>query len=218
MGRRWYQSKNHLVKGGTPPLYKPVEDILAKIVKGKKVLDIGCNAGLVSFLASKNGAYSVTGLDFESIYFQQALEMKSKWEEKYNLKNIKFHKGNIIENLDLISENNFFMFLRVLYHIRSYEEKTPNSIRTGVELVFNRIRQVKNPIIFLQGNPGRYKYVKEGEGLWGSNGQSLATIDGMKLLLKKFGFHSTVMPEEIVIGTKRDDKDLRERIIKCLKG
>lgn len=218
MSKDWYQNKSDLLAGKTPSLYQPIEKVLSRIVKGKNVLDMGCNAGVVSLVASKCGAGRVMGIDFKQKYIDQANKVKQIWERMYGLRDVKFKQYNIVEYPNIINDFNFFIFIRVLYHIRCGEDKTPNNIQLGIELVFNKIRQTKYPIILLQGNPGRYKYVKPKEGLYGSNGQMLATIDGMKELLGSFGFRSIVLPDEIVIGVHKDvPYDKVKKFAKCLK-
>lgn len=94
--------------------FERFESSLPKSLKGKSVLDIGCNAGFYSIEMKRRGADRVLGIDSDDRYLAQA-ELAS---EALGVRGIKFRKldvydvGAIGERFDLI------IFMGVLYHLR----------------------------------------------------------------------------------------------------
>jgi len=87
---------------------------LPKSLKGKSVLDIGCNAGFYSIEMKRRGAERVLAMDFDDRYLDQA-KLAS---EVLGFDDIEFRKldvynvGAIGEKFDLV------IFMGVLYHLR----------------------------------------------------------------------------------------------------
>jgi len=88
----WEQIGNHLLKRNIFVLgrYKNmVELVNNEKVKGKKLLDIGCGDGVLSYLFAKEG-YEVSGIDYSDIAIEFA-------KEKTKNLNIDFRQGSAYE-------------------------------------------------------------------------------------------------------------------------
>ena len=57
---------------------------------GKKVLDVGCGSGRVSFMLAKEGA-NVTGVD----YSENMLNLAKNYQTKHGISNVKFVHGDL---------------------------------------------------------------------------------------------------------------------------
>ena len=87
--------------------------VIPDSLKGKSVLDIGCNAGFYAMEMKRRGAERVLGLDTHDDYLEQA-----RFAAGINGLNIEFRKlsaydvGALGERFDLV------IFMGVLYHLR----------------------------------------------------------------------------------------------------
>lgn len=83
-------------------------------LEGKRVLDIGCNAGFYSFELAKRGA-EVTAIDLDGHYLKQA-----RWAaEVLGLKHrITFKKMQVYDLARLEEEFDITWFMGVFYHLR----------------------------------------------------------------------------------------------------
>lgn len=81
---------------------------------GKKVLDIGCNAGYYSFELARRGA-TVTGIDLDPHYLKQA-----RWAAaQYGLEGqVTFLQMQVYDLLKLPEEYDLIWFMGVFYHLR----------------------------------------------------------------------------------------------------
>jgi len=86
---------------------------LPENLRGKSVLDIGCNAGFFSFEMKRRGAQRVVGIDIDSRYLAQAqlaaeiLGLDIEWR-----KLSAYEVGKLQESFDLV------LFTGVFYHLR----------------------------------------------------------------------------------------------------
>jgi tRNA (mo5U34)-methyltransferase len=80
---------------------------------GKKVLDIGCNAGFYSIEMKRRGAERVLGIDTDDLFLQQALFAA----QMSNVK-IEFRHMSVYEIADLRERFDVVLFMGVLYHLR----------------------------------------------------------------------------------------------------
>jgi len=87
---------------------------LPKSLKGKSVLDIGCNAGFYSIEMKRRGADRVLAIDFDDRYLDQA-KLAS---EVLGFDDIEFRKLDVY-NVGVIGEKfDLVIFMGVLYHLR----------------------------------------------------------------------------------------------------
>ena len=106
------------------PLWRSVLPLLEDLA-GKSVLDIGCNAGYMSFEAKKLGAASVFGVDSNLGATVSFLDQAGFCRQALGL-DVDFRE---VSFFDLVPENKFdvVLFCGVLYHLENFA--------TGVEKV-----------------------------------------------------------------------------------
>lgn len=86
-------------------------------IKGKRILDIGCNGGGLMLELSKRGA-NVVGIDVNDLFINQAKFVK----EYYNLVNCEVKKYNICnhtteENIKNLGHFDIICFFGIIYHL-----------------------------------------------------------------------------------------------------
>jgi tRNA (mo5U34)-methyltransferase len=82
-------------------------------LRGKSVLDIGCNAGFYSIEMKKRGADRVVGIDFDDTYLEQARFAAEVSEIEIEFRKLSvFDVGALGEKFDVV------IFMGVLYHLR----------------------------------------------------------------------------------------------------
>jgi len=104
---------NHFLGDYPAVKWKSFEQAIPHDLRGKTVLDIGCNAGFYSIEMKRRGAERVVGIDHDEEYLQQArfaaqvsgLEIEFRRMSVYDI-------GKIGEKFDVV------LFLGVLYHLR----------------------------------------------------------------------------------------------------
>jgi tRNA (mo5U34)-methyltransferase len=105
---RHQQRKQHI--------FKPLVQLYGGSLAGKRVLDLGCNAGFWSLAAIESGAEFVLGIDARKLHIDQAnfvFEIKEIAKQKYQ-----FVEGNIFKvNLKEYGVFDIVMCLGLLYHI-----------------------------------------------------------------------------------------------------
>jgi tRNA (mo5U34)-methyltransferase len=87
---------------------------LPKSLKGKSVLDIGCNAGFYSIEMKRRGADRVVGIDSDERYLAQA-KLAS---EVLGFDDIELRKLDVYDVAALGEKFDFVIFMGVLYHLR----------------------------------------------------------------------------------------------------
>ena len=82
-------------------------------LRGKSVLDIGCNAGFYSIEMKRRGAARVVGIDWDDRYLEQARFAAAVCGADIELRKLSVYEvGELGERFDLV------LFLGVLYHLR----------------------------------------------------------------------------------------------------
>jgi len=122
---------------------------------GKRVIDIGCNAGLYSIEASCKGADYVLGVDVNSKAINQARDVAQIFRRLGRpVGNIEFRRVDDINNhLELLHDKDVLMACCVLYHLgplHRFKEAIMNStiqrlILQGNTRRLSRIGQTNNP-------------------------------------------------------------------------
>ena len=190
-GRKWYQYidlgegvftgslDDERAKLRTESFAKYIPRILEK---SDKVLDIGCNAGLFSLIAGQK-CHSVLGVEIDKRFIEQANFLKILWaKQNKKVSNVDFKICNILEHLDIISNFDVIFAGKILYH---------KHLDYGLHDLMSAIQSSNTRIILAQG------HTTQGE---------IGTIEGMRSLLKKYGFELTVLeniPEYPVVLGKR---------------
>jgi len=82
-------------------------------LRGRSVLDIGCNAGFYSIEMKRRGAARVVGIDWDEQYLEQARFAAAVCGADIELRRLSVYEvGELGERFDLV------LFLGVLYHLR----------------------------------------------------------------------------------------------------
>src|SRR5262249_34105431 len=82
-------------------------------LRGKSVLDIGCNAGFYSIEMKRRGADRVLGIDSDETYLAQA-----RFAARANGAAIEFRRISVYRVAELRERFDLVLFLGVLYHLR----------------------------------------------------------------------------------------------------
>lgn len=82
-------------------------------LRGKSVLDIGCNAGFYSIQMKRRGADRVVAIDTDEKYLAQA-----RFAAKVSNAEIEFRNLSVYEVADLRERFDLVLFMGVLYHLR----------------------------------------------------------------------------------------------------
>jgi tRNA (mo5U34)-methyltransferase len=94
--------------------WRQIAPWIAADLHGRRVLDIGCNAGFYSFELARRGA-EVTAIDIDLHYLRQA-----HWAvERYGLADrIRFQRASVYDLSGIDERFDVVLFLGVLYHLR----------------------------------------------------------------------------------------------------
>jgi tRNA (mo5U34)-methyltransferase len=82
-------------------------------LRGRTVLDIGCNAGFYSLEMKKRGADRVVGVDFDETYLNQA-----RFAAEVSGLDIEFRQLSVYDVARLGEKFDVVIFMGVLYHLR----------------------------------------------------------------------------------------------------
>lgn len=82
-------------------------------LRGKTVLDIGCNAGFYSLEMKRRGARRVLGVDFDDTYLAQA-----RYAAEVCRADVEFRKVSVYDLASLGEKFDLVLFMGVFYHLR----------------------------------------------------------------------------------------------------
>lgn len=82
-------------------------------LRGRSVLDIGCNGGFYSIEMKRRGADRVVGIDFDEAYLRQA-----QFAAEVCGAEIEFHRLSVFDVGKLGEKFDIVLFMGVLYHLR----------------------------------------------------------------------------------------------------
>src|SRR5690606_3947269 len=88
-------------------------DALPTDLRGKTVLDIGCNAGFHSIEMKRRGADRVVGTDIEDMYLEQA-----RFAAQLCGVELELRKLSVYDVAELEERFDVVLFMGVLYHLR----------------------------------------------------------------------------------------------------
>ena len=93
--------------------FRHFRDAIPEDLRGKSVLDIGCNAGFYSFEMERRGAARVLGIDTDEHYLRQARFAAEVTGSEVEFRRMAvWNVGSLCEKFDLV------IFMGVLYHLR----------------------------------------------------------------------------------------------------
>lgn len=104
---------NHFLGDYPAVKWKSFESSIPADLRGKSVLDIGCNAGFYSIEMKRRGADRVVAIDSDEAYLAQA-----KFAAEINDMHIDFRRMSIYEVPELDEKFDIVLFMGVLYHLR----------------------------------------------------------------------------------------------------
>jgi tRNA (mo5U34)-methyltransferase len=93
--------------------WRRFEHVIPRDLKGRTVLDIGCNAGFYSIEMKRRGADRVVGLDFDERYLAQA-----RFAAEVTGQDIEFRLQSVYDVAELRERFDIVLFMGVLYHLR----------------------------------------------------------------------------------------------------
>ena len=125
IGPKWYQTMDLgdglLAQGYRDSgdfIWPRIRALLPKNIKGKRILDIGCNAGVFCIRAAQEGA-EVVGIDHDVKYLAQAKFLKQYFDELDGELPITYINANI-ELIDIKKDFGLFDYvfgMAVIYHL-----------------------------------------------------------------------------------------------------
>jgi SAM-dependent methyltransferase len=158
---------------------------------GKRVIDVGCNAGQYSLYASIRGAEYVLGVDKNPEYLKQARDVAQIFQKMGKpVGEVEFRQVEGIQHhLDLFDDKDVAMFCASLYHLGPLEP------------LMERIMASRVRMVILQGNyprlagrkpreEGISKFIDE---IRNKGGNVVADVDGMKTFCEEMDFQVTAV-------------------------
>lgn len=108
------QTAPHHFLGDYPNIkWQKFSHVIPADLRGKSVLDIGCNAGFYSLEMKRRGADRVLGMDSSKEYLAQA-----RFAAEVNRADIEFRELSVYDIADLREKFDLVLFLGVFYHLR----------------------------------------------------------------------------------------------------
>jgi tRNA (mo5U34)-methyltransferase len=185
---------------------------LSEDLRGKTVLDIGCNAGFYSIEMKRRGAERVVSIDFDERYLAQARFAAEVCEAEVEFRLLSVYDVALLgERFDIV------LFMGVLYHLRHpllaldllHEHVVGDTLVCQSMLRGSRkVEQLKGDYPFSQtdifaraGFPLMYfierRYSHDPTNWW------IPNRAGMEAMLRSSGFEITAHPEAEVFICKR---------------
>lgn len=104
---------NHFLGDYPETKWRQFRNAIPADLRGKTVLDIGCNAGFYSMEMKRRGAARVVGIDFDPAYLAQA-----RFASEVTGLDIEFRELSVYDIGRLGEKFDVVLFLGVLYHLR----------------------------------------------------------------------------------------------------
>lgn len=161
-------------------------------VGGRRILDVGCNAGIYDLEMAKMGAREIIGIDLD---IRQALFVEDFFSKKSRISfdNVKFIERDASEEgLQDLGRFDFACLFCTVYH---FEKR--------IDFVMEEISRITDSVV-LQGNLKRLNSPKYKDRM----GTEYAGIDGMRQLLQRHElgkihiFALNDYPKPVVIGER----------------
>jgi SAM-dependent methyltransferase len=132
-----------------------------KDFRGKRVLDIGCNAGFYSFAAKLRGAESVLGVD----YFQHCVEQAMLMREILQV-DVDFRQGDGETLGDGLGPFDVVINAGVLYHLQNPMQLLTNMARLTREFMFLESEMLVDPKFSEYAWFIEHEYCGDGSNWW----------------------------------------------------
>ncbi len=104
---------NHFLGDYPESTWRSFANAIPADLRGRTVLDIGCNAGFYSLEMKRRGAERVLGIDFDETYLAQA-----RFAAEINAADIEFRHLSVYDVARLGEKFDVVLFLGVFYHLR----------------------------------------------------------------------------------------------------
>ncbi len=127
----------------------PLVEFFGGSLKGKRILDIGCNAGFWSLQAIESGCDSIVGIDGRQVHIDQAnfvFEVKEIDKSKY-----KFICGNVFDlDFQKLGDFDIVICLGFFHHISKHMELLEKISRINTDVLLLETRVSRFPGAFMQ--------------------------------------------------------------------
>jgi tRNA (mo5U34)-methyltransferase len=133
---------NHFLGDYPAMKWRTFEHAIPRDLRGKSVLDIGCNAGFYSMEMKRRGADRVLGIDFDEAYLAQA-----RFAAEVSRLDIEFREVSVYDVAKLHERFDLVLFMGVLYHLRHP--------LLALDLLYEHV--IKDVLVFqslMRGSPG----------------------------------------------------------------
>lgn len=174
-----------ILRGAVPEKYTR----LLPFITGKRIVEIGSAEGVLSCLLAKDGR-EVTAVERQAERHKNARKLAAKW----GVSGVRFVKGDIAANLDLLQGADTLVAVRMIYYLGA-----------GLDTVFAEAAK-HVPNVVLCGNKNRAHWWRE--GLPNRNDKAdnyYASTEGMACVLQRHGYGITTEIHEgdpIVVGRR----------------
>lgn len=194
--------------------FDPVVDLYGGTLAGKRVLDLGCNAGFWSLNAAEAGASFVLGVDGRQMHVDQAnfvFEVKGIDRSRYE-----FALGNIYEfDFKKYAPFDIVFCFGLMYHISK-----PMSLIELISEVNSDILIIDTGIIRLPGSFLRYRKesTEDPRATMEYDLVSSPTKEAIRDMVRPFGYQAVVLKPQFTdyTGSKRYEMGLRRAFL-CAK-
>jgi hypothetical protein len=136
---RPYQSifvnRKEVIKGRRPDMYERIQKILEADLRGRSVLDLGCNIGMNCYLAAERGARKVVGVEFSPKIASSAVRLNSFFAAP-----CEFIAHDLSEKLENIGRFDTVFCFSVVAHLK------------GSEGIAATIKQAAGKVLYFEGH------------------------------------------------------------------
>lgn len=194
--------------------FDPVVDVLGGSLKGKRVLDLGCNAGFWSLNAAEAGADFVLGVDGRQMHVDQAnfvFEVKGIEKERYH-----FAQGNLYEfDFGPWAPFDIVFCFGLMYHIAK-----PMGLIELISRINTDILVIDTGIIRLPGSFVRYRQESTNDPRATMEYElvSSPTKEAIRDMVGALGYKAVCLKPQFrdYVGSKRYEMGLRRAFL-CAK-
>ncbi|MCU1383612.1 MAG: SAM-dependent methyltransferase [Acidobacteria bacterium] len=111
---RGHHTAPHHFLGDYPAIkWRQFADAVPADLRGRTVLDIGCNGGFYSIAMKRRGADRVVGIDWDERYLAQA-----RFAAEISEVDVEFRRLSVYDVATLREQFDIVLFMGVLYHLR----------------------------------------------------------------------------------------------------
>lgn len=123
-------------------------------IKGKTVLDIGCNDGSLLFWSLDNGAKEVFGIDTMKENLENGVHISKKYGYRVNLMVANILQNNFVEEVRKKFSLNAFDTVLFLSIYRSIDRDKPSMPPENPQEIFNKLDALTNKVIYFEAHFG----------------------------------------------------------------